>query len=499
MAPSDPLPLWIDGKEVSTDSVFDVISPSTGEKVWSSCGATKHEAIQAVEAAQRAFKSWRKTKPAERRKILLKAADIMESRTAELSDYVKQETGALDMYCDFNVSTTIEVLRNVAGLVSTISGVIPQTQNPGTGAFVFKEPYGVIYGMAPWNAPYILGVRAFLYAIATGNTAVFKGSELSPRCTWVFGSIFQEAGLPAGVLNVIYHKPEDAVSVTNSVIEHPAVKLINFTGSTNVGSILSAKAGKELKPVLMELGGKASAVVCEDADLEKAAMQCALGSFLHAGQICMATERILVHRNVMDKFAEALKAATDKVYSPSGNAPVLVAKAGVQKNRALREDAEKKGAKILYGDVGAKEDSEYRLRPMIVSNVTKEMDIFYAESFGPTVSLFAVDDDEHAIEIANDTDYGLSGAVFTESLARGLRIAREIDSGAVHINSMSVHDEAMLPHGGVKSSGWVSYQQSLVPHCPETSLTQATGPLQCCLGSGRVLEAQDYHVRGVTP
>ena len=184
MAPADPLPLWIDGKEVTTDSVFDVISPSTDKKVWSSCGATKKEAIQAVEAAQRAFKSWRKTKPAERRSILLKAADIMESRTAELNDYMKQETGALDMFCGFNVSTTIEVLRNVAGLVSTIQGVIPQTQNPGTGAFVFKEPYGVVYGMAPWNAPYILGLRAFVYAIATGNTTVFKGSELSPRCAW---------------------------------------------------------------------------------------------------------------------------------------------------------------------------------------------------------------------------------------------------------------------------------------------------------------------------
>lgn len=437
-APSDPIPLWIDGKEVTSSEVFDVTSPSTGEKIWSSYGATAKEATEAVEAAQRAFKSWRNTKPAEVRRIFLKAADIMESRTAELLDYQMQETGALDGFAQFNVHTTVEVLRNVAGLVSTINGVIPQTQTPGTGAFVFKEPYGVVYGMAPWNAVLILGSRSFLYAIAAGNTAVFKGSELSPRGSWVFGSIFKEAGLPDGVLNVIYHRPQDAVSVTNTVIEHPFVKKINFTGSTMVGSLISAKAGKELKPVLMELGGKASAIVCEDADLEKAALQCALGSFFHAGQICMATERILVHRKIMDKFAEALKVATEKVYAPSADAPVLVSKAGVEKNRQLREDAEKKGAKILYGDVGSKEESSYRLRPMIVSDVKKEMDIFYTESFGPTVSLIAVDSDEHAIELANDTDYGLSGAVFTESLARGLRIARQIDSGAVHINSMSV-------------------------------------------------------------
>jgi acyl-CoA reductase-like NAD-dependent aldehyde dehydrogenase len=237
---NEPLPLWIDGKEVTTSATYDVFSPSTGDKLWTSYGATAKEATEAVESSQRAFKTWRKTKPAERRKILLKAADIIEARAAELVDYMKQETGALDGFSNFNIGTTVEVFRNIAGLVSNISGVIPQTQAPGTGAFVFKEPYGVIYGMAPWNAPYILGARAFLYAIAAGNTVVFKGSELSPRTAWALGSVMHEAGLPAGVLNVIYHRPEDAVSVSNTIIEHPAVKKINFTGSTAVGSILSS-------------------------------------------------------------------------------------------------------------------------------------------------------------------------------------------------------------------------------------------------------------------
>lgn len=436
--PSDPLPLWIDGKEVTTSAVFDVISPNTGKKIWSSYGATAEEATKAANAAQRAFATWRNTKPAEIRNILLKAAQIMESRTKELIDYIKQETGALDAFSTFNIVTVVEFLRTVAGLVSTIHGTIPQTQTSGTGALIFREPLGVIYGMAPWNAPYILGSRAFIYAIAAGNTAVFRGSELSPRCAWVLGSIFQEAGLPAGVLNIICHRPEDAAIVTNTVIEHPAVKKINFTGSTTIGSIISAKAGKELKPVLMELGGKASAIVCEDADIEKAATQCALGSFFHAGQICMATERILAHYSIIDKFAEALKVATENVYPPSADAPVLISQIGIQRNERLRKDAETKGAKILYGDLVSKETNTNCLRPLIISNVTKDMEIFYTESFGPTVSLIAVDSDEHAIDIANDTDYGLSSAVFTENLARGLRIAKGIDSGAVHINSMSI-------------------------------------------------------------
>ena len=494
---SGPVPLWIAGKEVTTDTLFDVSSPSSGEKLWQSSSASVKEAAQAVDAAQTAFKTWRNTKPAERRKILLKAADIFEQRQEELSGYMMKETGALGPFTGFNVATTVENLRDVAGRAANILGAIPSTGTPGQEAFIFKEPYGVILGIAPWNAPYILGMRAFLYAIAAGNTVVFKGSELSPRTFWALGSVMKEAGLPDGVLSVIYHRPEDAASVTNSLIENPLVKKVNFTGSTAVGAIIASKSGKELKPVLMELGGKASAVVCEDADLEKAAMQVALGSFLHAGQICMATERILVNRKILDKFAEALKGATAKVYAPDADAPVLIAQAGVEKNHKLLADAEKKGAKVMYGDVGAKETSAHRIRPVIISDVKKEMDIFYTESFGPTVSLIAVENDEEAIEVANDTEYGLSGAVFTESLGRGLKIARAIDSGAVHINSMSVHDEAMLPHGGVKKSGWVSWCCWDQCSCSERSADFDPGSFQCPMGPGRIPQAQDGYVHGI--
>lgn len=437
-APTGPVPLLIDGKETKSSITFDVVSPGNGELQWQASSVSAEQAVQAVEAAQRAFKTWRRTKPAEIRNIFLKAAEIMETRADELKGYMKEETGALDTFCSFNISTTLEILRDVAGRTSTIHGAIPQTATPGTGAFIFKEPYGVNFGIAPWNAPYILGGRAFAYAVATGNTVVLKGSELSPRCFWALGSVMQQAGLPAGVLNVIFHRPADAVAVTNAVIEHPLVKKVNFTGSTAVGSIIAAKAGKELKPVVMELGGKASAIVCEDAEIEPAAAQVAFGAFLHAGQVCMATERVLVHRAILEPFAAALKQAVEKVYAGSADAPLLVAKAGVEKNRKLLEDAVSKGAKPVYGDVGAKEQSAHRMRPIIVTDINKDMDIFYTESFGPTVSLIPIDSDDEAIDIANDTEYGLSGAIFTASLARGLKIAKEIDSGAVHINSMTI-------------------------------------------------------------
>ena len=337
-----------------------------------------------------------------------------------------------------SVNSCCRQIRDVAGRAGAILGAIPQTGTPGQAAFLFKEPYGVNFAIAPWNAPYILGTRAFLYPIATGNTCVLKGSELCPRTFWAIGDIWKKAGLPDGVLSVIYHRPEDAVAVTNSIIENPLVKKVNFTGSTAVGSIIASKAGKELKPVVMELGGKSSAIVCDDADVEKAAMACAFGSFFHAGQVCMATERILVNRKIMDQFAAALKSATQQVYGPNDDAPVLVAPPGVKKNQELRADAVKKGAKVEYGELDTHEASTYRIRPIIMSDVKKEMEVFYTESFGPSVSLIGVDSDEEAIEIANDTDYGLSGAVFTESLGRGLKIAKAIDTGAVHINSMTI-------------------------------------------------------------
>lgn len=225
--------------------------------------------------------------------------------------------------------------------------------------------------------------------------------------------------------------------MTNALIEAPAVKKITFTGSTAVGSIIAAAAGKALKPVVMELGGKASAIVCADADLQLAATQCALGAFAHSGQICMSTERILVHECVRAEFEEELGKALDTLAQGSEDSPVLIAAAGVEKNRKLIGEALKGGAHVVHGDVDLKEISETRMRPIVVGGVTEKMDLYHQESFGPSVSLIAVESEEEAIRIANDTEYGLSGAVFTRDLAKGLSIAKQIESGAVHINSMS--------------------------------------------------------------
>lgn len=205
----------------------------------------------------------------------------------------------------------------------------------------------------------------------------------------------------------------------------------------------------------MELGGKASSIVFADAEIKNAAIQCALGAFMAAGQICMSTERILVHRDILPSFREELKGAVEHVFGDAkAPAPVLVNAPPVEKNKKLLKDAVSKGAKVLFGDADASDPTPTRMKPVVVEGITKDMDLYATESFGPTVSLYAFETEEEALKLANDTEYGLAGAVFTEDFRKGLRVARAVQSGAVHINSMSVHDEPNLPHGGFKKSGW---------------------------------------------
>jgi len=297
-------------------------------------------------------------------------------------------------------------------------------------------------------------MRSVLFPIAAGNTAILKGSESCPRTMWGLCSVFQEAGLPDGVLNLVVHEPANAPAVTKMLIADPNIKKINFTGSTGVGRIIGRLAGENLKPVLLELGGKASAIVWEDADLENAAVQCALGAFLNSGQICMSTERILVHKKVRAEFEKKFVGAVDHIFGADKDAPVLITAVAVEKNKQLLQDALSKGASVLYGDAAAEQATKTRMRPVVISGVKEEMDIYKTESFGPSVALYEVESEEEALRITNDTEYGLTSAVFTEDLRRGLRFAGEIETGAVHINSMTVHDESILPHGGVKASGY---------------------------------------------
>ncbi|KAM0329363.1 hypothetical protein ACHAQA_004669 [Verticillium albo-atrum] len=455
------VPFFLNGAEQHTTKTFAVNSPATGQFLHNSASASTSDADAAVASAAAALPVWRAIKPAARRDILLKAVQIMLSRQDELAGYLTSETGGTPAWAAFNLKVAAEMITDTASRIASIEGSVPTVAEEGVSAFIVKEPFGVVLSIAPWNAPYILGVRAVAGPLAAGNTVVLKGPEVSPRVTWAIASCFNEAGLPAGALNTIAHAPADAPAVTAALIANPHVKKINFTGSTGVGRVIGRLAGENLKPVLLELGGKAPAIVWEDADLALAAAQCALGAFLHGGQICMSTERIVVHSAVASAFETALRDAIARIFPADAAAPVLINAAAANKTKTLVRNAVGQGARVVTGDAAADEAaSAASMRPVVLAGVTPAMDLYKTESFGPSVSLFEVDTEEEALRIANDTEYGLSSAVFTEDLRRGLRFARAIETGAVHINNMTVHDEPALPHGGAKASGYGRFNAS---------------------------------------
>jgi acyl-CoA reductase-like NAD-dependent aldehyde dehydrogenase len=319
-----------------------------------------------------------------------------------------------------------------------------------------REPVGVILGIAPWNAPIILGVRAIAVPLACGNAVILKASEQCPRTHALIIEAFAEAGFPDGVVQVVTNAPADAGEVVGALIDAPEVKRINFTGSTAVGRIIATRAAGHLKPCLLELGGKAPLIVLEDADLDEAVKAAAFGAFMNQGQICMSTERIIVVEAVAAEFAQRFKAKVETlaVGDPrEGKTPLgaVVDAKTVAHCQALVHDALGHGATLLTGG----ETTQNVLMPAhVVDGVTQDMKLFRDESFGPVVGVIHARDEAHAIELANDSEYGLSAAVFTRDTARGLRVARQIKSGICHVNGPTVHDEAQMPFGGVGASGY---------------------------------------------
>ncbi|KAK5075316.1 hypothetical protein LTR64_001521 [Lithohypha guttulata] len=449
------VPLWLDGQEVTTKHTLAVFSPITTQICHEAAAASIEDVEAAIQSCQKAFPTWSRTKPSIRRDIILQAAILFDGRKEELWSILREETGVDRRFFEVTFAGAIDMCKDVAGRISSLQGRAPAVEAEGSSAIVLREPYGVVVGIAPWNAPLVLGLRACLQPLACGNTVVLKGSELSPKTFWAIASILHDAGLPPGCLNTIYHKPgPDAILVTNYLISSPCVRKLSFTGSTAVGSAIASLAGKCLKPIVLELGGKARAIICEDADIEKAAQDCALGAFLNSGQICMSTELVLVHKSISSKFSSAFREATDRLFAQNDETTYLATELAVERNKNLVKDAVAKGAQILHGSSDASAATKTSMRPVTLGAVSKDMQIYATESFGPLVSFVEFETEQEAIDYANDTEYGLTAAVFTSDLQRGMRLAKTIQSGAVHINGMTPHDESALPHGGVKHSGW---------------------------------------------
>jgi benzaldehyde dehydrogenase (NAD) len=433
---------------------FERRNPVTGEVASSALAATVGDATAVVEAAAAAFPAWSALGPNARRAALMKAAVALEARADEFVVAMMGEIGATEGWARFNLMLAASMVREAAALTTQISGEVIPSDKPGCVSMALREPVGVLLGIAPWNAPIILGVRAIAVPLACGNTVILKASEQCPRTHGLIVEAFEEA-LPASVVGVVTNAPADAGAIVGALIDHKAVKRINFTGSTAVGKIIAKRAAEHLKPVLLELGGKAPLIVLDDADLDEAVKAAAFGAFMNQGQICMSTERIIVLDSVADAFVAKFK---DKVGGMAvgdpraGNTPLgaVVDQKTVDHVRELIDDALSHGAEQLVGG-----EADGVLMPAhIIDKVTANMRLFRDESFGPVVGVIRAKDEAEAIALANDTEYGLSAAVFTRDTARGLRVARQIQSGICHINGPTVHDEAQMPFGGVKGSGY---------------------------------------------
>jgi len=451
------VPLLLRNKNLpASDGVFfERLNPMTGDVVSRAAAATQADAVAAVASAAAAFPKWAAVGPSERRARLVDAAAIIERRADAFVTAMAEETGATAGWAHFNIELAANMLREAAAATTQVGGELIPSDKPGMTAFALRQPVGVVLGIAPWNAPVILGVRALAMPLACGNTVILKASEICPRTHRLIGECLCDAGLDDGVVNVVSNAPADASKVVETLIAQPAVRRVNFTGSTRVGRMIAEVAARYLKPALLELGGKASLIVLDDADLDEAVRAAAFGAFMNQGQICISTERIVVDEAVAPAFVEMLarKAATLVAGNPlNSEMPLgtIISYEAVGRIDALVKDAVSKGARLLTGGRA----NGTLMDATVLDHVTPAMRIYSEESFGPVVAVIGVRGVDEAVRVANDTEYGLSSAVFGRNVKRAMDVALRIESGICHVNGPTVHDEAQMPFGGVKASGY---------------------------------------------
>ena len=449
---------FIGGEWVAADGgdTFDDLDPFTGDVVAHVAAGGRADAARAVEAAAQAFPEWSQTPPEARQQVFLKAADILERRGEEIVGLLASETGSTFGFGMFQLHFVAGLLRQAAAIPYQPLGQVIPSDIPGRVAMGIRRPVGVVGAIAPWNAALILSARSIAAPLALGNTVVLKPSELSPISGGLlWGEIFGEAGLPAGALNVVTHAPGEAGAIGDELIENPAVRRINFTGSTETGRRIAEAAGRHLKRVLLELGGHNPLIVLADADLEYAVNAAAFGAFMHQGQICMSARRIIVERPIAEEFSSRLaeKTAALKAGDPREQDTVigpLITESALNLVRERVESAVAAGAKVLAGG----EAVGPCFQATLVADVPADSELAQRETFGPVVALEVVDGADEAVARANATPYGLSSGILTSDPDRGFALAQQLQSGIVHVNDQTVADEPQMPFGGVKDSGY---------------------------------------------
>jgi acyl-CoA reductase-like NAD-dependent aldehyde dehydrogenase len=450
--------LFINGRWCRSTSGADYPdhNPYTGEVVAQVAAGDADDVRRAIDAASGAWPGWHAMPPAARQGIFLRAAEALVARTAEVTELLAEETGCGRDFANRQIDFCTSLLRQASNLVYGPTGLELPSDVAGTRAYAARRPVGVVGAIATWNASLVLAGRAIVGPIAVGNAVVLKPSEESPITGGaVWGEVFEHAGLPAGVLNVVSHAPGDAGTIVDELLSNAAVRRINFTGSTVVGRRLAESAGRNLKRMVLQLSGQNALIVLNDADLDYAVEAAVYGAFVHQGQVCMCARRILVERGIAAAFTHRfVERVTElKVGDPRDPATVI----GPLINRwalllvARRvSEAVALGARVLVG--GAPAPPCYPAT--VLTDVPTEAEIAFEETFGPVAILEVVDDDVAAVKRANSSRYGLTAGVMTGDPYRGLQIARQLDSGVVHVNDQPVNDEPQMPFGGVKDSGF---------------------------------------------
>ena len=463
------LPCIVDNEPFTpshTYAVYRTDQPSTADRE-----VTHHvhaispaDVDKVVSSSHAAFPTWKATPVARRRAILLKAVELLQQRVPEYAGLTMQETVLSRGMAGFELAVlaTGHLQSAAESMTHALKSEVLPAGDDGALKIVRREPYGVVLGIAPWNAPFILGLRSVLYAIAAGNCAILKTSEFAPRVHLSVAQVLIDAGLPKGVLNVVHVDPAHAAEVTEALVSHPRIRKVNFTGSTRVGRIIAATAAKHLKPAVLELGGKAPLIVLEDADLDLAANGILFGGYLNSNQICMAVNNVLVH----EKIAAQLEQTLQTLFSQHKEIFTAKLAQGMEDKHALRslftaasadrlkvlyDDAVSKGAKVVVGEAGFE---GALVQPIVLAPVNEKMRIYTEETFGPVLSLITFSSVDQAVEIANTPEYGLAASIYTRNQMLGLELADKIDAGQVHINAQPVHDDPSMPHGGWKSSGY---------------------------------------------
>lgn len=442
---------WCSGK----GSEINVNNPFSGETILKLNSATEEDIDRAYHSAAKAQKKWAKVLFNKKRDIFDAAVCIMKDQKDEIVDLLIRESGSTRTKAVLEYELAFEALRYSAIYPARVHSEIVPSTTPNKESRLYRIPLGVVGVISPWNFPLHLTVRSVAPAIALGNALVLKAATQTPRTGGLLvAKIFEKAGLPPGVLNVIVAHGKD---MGDLFLTHPIPKLISFTGSTEVGKKIGKICGEKLKKVTLELGGNGPFIVLDDVNLDRTIDAALYGKFLHSGQICIAVNRFLVQESVYDKFCERFvkRVSELKVGDPSKKDTLvgpLINKNQVKKIREWVKSSVKAGAKVLY-EGKTEDEKESLLAPIVLANVTNDMDIARNEIFGPVAAIISVKDDKEIAHIANDTQYGLAASIHSADLERALLLSKKLKVGMVHINGESVYDEPTAAFGGEKNSG----------------------------------------------